>query len=127
MLRKREAGLARRLVQFRLTDPEPMLFHNEAMVRDGRIVGTVTSGNYGHALGGAVGLGYVPCEGQSADEVLASTYEIEIAGRRLRGGGVAGADVRPESRARADVTGRPGAVCPRTPRGCFGQSMEGTW
>jgi hypothetical protein len=36
VLRKREEGLARRMVQFQLTDPEPMLFHNEAVVRDGR-------------------------------------------------------------------------------------------
>jgi glycine cleavage system aminomethyltransferase T len=84
VLRKREAGLARRLLQFRLEDPEPMLFHNEAVVRDGRIVSIVTSGNYGHALGGAVGLGYVPCRGESAEEVLGSTYDIEIAGRRHR-------------------------------------------
>jgi 4-methylaminobutanoate oxidase (formaldehyde-forming) len=84
VLRKREAGLSRRLVQFRLTDPEPMIYHNEGVVRDGRIVGTVTSGNYGHHLGGAIGLGYVPCEGQSEAEVQGSVYEIEIAGRRHR-------------------------------------------
>jgi glycine cleavage system aminomethyltransferase T len=36
VLRKREQGLGRRMVQFQLTDPEPMLFHNEAVVRDGR-------------------------------------------------------------------------------------------
>ena len=83
VLRKREEGLKRRLVQLRLTDPEPLLFHNEAVVRDGKIVSIVTSGNYGHHLGGAIGLGYVPCEGQSADDVLASNYEIEIAGRRV--------------------------------------------
>jgi len=82
VLRKREEGLNRRLVQFRLTDPEASLFHNEAVVRDGRIVSIVTSGNFGHALGGAVGLGYVPSRGESAEEVLASRYEIEIAGRR---------------------------------------------
>ncbi|MFN3548215.1 MAG: FAD-dependent oxidoreductase [Mesorhizobium sp.] len=82
VLAKREAGLDRRLVQFRLADPEPLLFHNEAIVRDGRIVGTVTSGNYGHHLGGAIGLGYVPCAGESEAEVLGSTYEIEIAGVR---------------------------------------------
>ncbi|GHE00126.1 FAD-dependent oxidoreductase [Defluviimonas sp. 20V17] len=83
VLRKRAAGLGRRLVQFLLEDPEAMLFHNEALVRDGRIIGVVSSGNYGHALGGAVGLGYVPCAGESAAEVLASAYEIEIAGRRV--------------------------------------------
>ena len=82
VLRKQEAGLERRLVQFRLQDPEPLMFHNEAVVRDGQIVGPVTSGNYGHHLGAAVGLGYVPCRGESAEEVLASRYEIEIAGVR---------------------------------------------
>jgi glycine cleavage system T protein len=82
VLHRRAAGLSRRLVQFRLDDTEPMLFHNEAVVRDGRIVSILTSGGYGHALGGAVGLGYVPCPGESAADVLASTYEIEIAGRR---------------------------------------------
>jgi 4-methylaminobutanoate oxidase (formaldehyde-forming) len=82
VLRKREAGLARRMVQFRLTDPAPMVWHNEALVRDGQIVGPVTSGAYGHALGGSVAMGYVPCAGQSEADVLASTYEIEIAGVR---------------------------------------------
>ncbi|MFU8882713.1 MAG: GcvT family protein [Rhodobacterales bacterium] len=83
VLRKREAGLERRMVQFLLQDPDPMLFHNEALVRDGQIVSIITSANYGHALGAAVGMGYVPCAGQSAEDVLASTYEIEVAGRRF--------------------------------------------
>ena len=84
VLRKQDAGLARRMVQFRLTDPQPLLFHNEAVVRDGKIVGPVTSGNYGHFLGSAVGMGYVPCAGQTEAEVLASSYEIEVAGVRHR-------------------------------------------
>ena len=83
VLRKREEGLLRRMVQFKLTDPAPMLYHNEAIVRDGRIVGPITSGNYGHHLGGAIGLGYVPCAGETAAEVLASSYEIEVAGKRF--------------------------------------------
>ncbi len=82
VLRKAEAGLSRRMVQFLVRDPEAAIFHNEALVRDGKIVGPVTSGNYGHALGGAVAMGYVPCAGQSEAEVLGSTYQIEIAGRR---------------------------------------------
>jgi 4-methylaminobutanoate oxidase (formaldehyde-forming) len=83
VLRKKEEGLARQLVQFRLDDPGPLLFHNEAIVRDGKIVGTITSGNYGHFLGGAVGLGYVPCKGESEAELLSSAYAIEIAGERF--------------------------------------------
>ncbi|KPP89037.1 MAG: sarcosine dehydrogenase [Rhodobacteraceae bacterium HLUCCA08] len=83
VLRRRETGPERRLVQVRLTDPEPLLYHNEPILRDGRIVGYLSSGAYGHHLGGAIGLGYVPCAGESAAEVLASTYEIDVAGRRV--------------------------------------------
>jgi 4-methylaminobutanoate oxidase (formaldehyde-forming) len=83
VLKKQEAGLKRRMLQFLLDDPEPLLFHNEAIVRDGKIVSIITSGNYGHHLGGAVGLGYVPCAGESEADVLGSKYEIEIAGVRV--------------------------------------------
>ncbi|TIP57498.1 MAG: FAD-dependent oxidoreductase, partial [Mesorhizobium sp.] len=83
VLRKRETGLNRRLVQFRLKDAQPLLFHNEAILRDGKIVGPITSGNYGHHLGAAIGLGYVPCQGESEADVLSSSYEIEIAGERF--------------------------------------------
>jgi glycine cleavage system T protein len=82
-LRRLEKGRKRRLLQFRLKNPEPLLFHNEAIVRDGKIVSIITSGNYGHYLGSAIGLGYVPCEGESETETIASTYEIEIAGERI--------------------------------------------
>jgi len=82
VLRKKEAGLDRKMVQFRLTDPEPLLFHNEAIVRDGKIVGPVTSGSYGHFLGGSIGMGYVPAKGQTDDDILGATYEIEVAGKR---------------------------------------------
>ena len=80
---KRAAGLDRRLVQFRLTDPEPLLYHNEPILRDGEIVGYLSSGAYGHHLGAAIGLGYVPCAGETAAEVLASSYEIDVAGVRV--------------------------------------------
>ncbi len=83
VLAKKQTGVGRRMLQFKLTDPEPLLFHNEPILRDGRIVGRLTSGNYGHWLGGAIGLGYVPCvEGESAADQLASHYEIEVAGVR---------------------------------------------
>ena len=83
VLRKKEQGLKRRLVQFRLKNPDEFCFHNEAIVRDGKIVSIITSGNYGHHLGGSIGMGYVPCEGQNADDILGARYEIEIAGRRV--------------------------------------------
>ena len=83
VLRKREAGLQRRMVQFLLQDPQSLAYHNEPIYRDGKIVGIVTSGNYGHFLGGPVALGYIPCAGESVQDLLASTYEIDIAGIRI--------------------------------------------
>ena len=83
VLRRREEGLKNRLIQFKLTDPEPLLYHNEPIVRDGEIVGYLSSGAYGHHLGAAMGMGYVPCEGQKVDEVLGSSYEIDISGVRV--------------------------------------------
>ncbi len=82
VLKKCESGLETRLVQFILDDPEPLLYHKEPILRDGKIVGYLSSGNYGHHLGAAIGLGYVPCKSQSAADILASAYEIEIAGKR---------------------------------------------
>ena len=83
ILRKREIGFERRLVQFRLRNPQPLLYHNEPIVRDGQVVGYLTSGSYGHFLKGAIGLGYVPCTGESAAELLASSYQIDVAGRKI--------------------------------------------
>ena len=83
VLRRRDAGLTRRLVQFRLTDPDPLLYHNEPVLRDGQVVGHLTSGGYGHTLGAALGMAYVPCAGEGAEEVLASTYHIDVMGRQI--------------------------------------------
>jgi len=83
VLRKRQAGLEKRMVQFRLTDPAPQLYHNEPIIRDGKIVGYLSSGAYGHHLGGAMGMGYVPCKGESPDQLNASRYEIDVAGTRV--------------------------------------------
>ncbi|MEM8632801.1 MAG: FAD-dependent oxidoreductase [Pseudomonadota bacterium] len=83
VLRKKDEGLAARLLQFRLSDSEPMLYHNEPILRNGDIVGYLSSGAYGHHLGAAIGMGYVPCSGESAQEVLGSAYEIDVAGVRV--------------------------------------------
>ena len=77
---KKECGLEKRLVQFQLTDPEPLLYHNEPIMRDGEIVGYISSGNYGHKLGGAIGMGYVPCKNESPEELLSSKFEIDVSG-----------------------------------------------
>ncbi len=84
VLRQKEQGVGKRLVQFALEDPEPLLYHNEPIYRDGKVVGYLTSGNYGHALGRAIGLGYVrDAGGVDAEFIKAGRYEIEVAGERF--------------------------------------------
>jgi 4-methylaminobutanoate oxidase (formaldehyde-forming) len=100
VLKRRESGPKARMLQFLLSDPEPLLYHNEPLLRDGKIVGYISSGSYGHTLGGAVGMGYVPCAGQSAAEVLSSQYEIDVMGTRI----AATASLKPLYDPKADRT-----------------------
>lgn len=81
LLRQKEAGVTRKLVQFKLTDFDPLLYKDEPILRDGKIVGRLTSGSYGHAVGEAVGMGYVSHEGGvDASFIKKGSFEIDIAG-----------------------------------------------
>lgn len=94
LLRPRQAGPHQRLVQFKLSDPEKLLYHNEPIWRDGTIVGHLRSGSYGHTLGAAIGLGYVcdPAGGVvDAAFVNSGAYAIEVACEQV----VATASLRP--------------------------------
>jgi len=74
----------KRLVQFLLQDPEAMLYSHEPILRDGEIVGHLTSGNYGHTLGGSVGLGYIEVEDEiTADYINSGKFEIDVGGVRV--------------------------------------------
>ena len=86
LLARREAGehRRRRLVQFLLEDPEPQLWHHEPILRGGEIAGFLTSGGYGHTLGGAVGLGYVRSETPiDAAWIEAGDWTIDVGGERV--------------------------------------------
>ena len=80
LVARRDAGPPpRRLVQFLLEDPEPLLYHNEPIYRDGERLGFVTSAMYGHTLGAAVALGYVSGPGGCGEQFFTSgRYEIEL-------------------------------------------------
>ena len=80
LLAQKESGFRKRLLQFRLQDPAPLLYHNEPVWAGEKIVGFIRSGMYAHTLGAAVGLAYVDLE-PGADP-LALSYEIEVAGVR---------------------------------------------
>ena len=84
LVRQKETGISRRLVQFRLCDPQPLLHHNEPVWYHNEIAGYVRSGNYGHTLGGSVGLGYVDgLQTTDLSGIEAGTFEIEVAGVRV--------------------------------------------
>ena len=84
VLCKKETGLEQRLVQFKLKDSEPLLYHNEPILRNGENVGYLSSGGYGHHVGAAIGMGYVPCKGESVAELLNSKFEIDVMGTRVK-------------------------------------------
>jgi 4-methylaminobutanoate oxidase (formaldehyde-forming) len=84
LLRQKADGVPKRLLQFKLRDPEPLLYHNEPIWRNDEIVGHITSGAYGHTLGACIGLGYVHTDhGSNPGEVLDGSFEIEVAGVRV--------------------------------------------
>ena len=83
LLAQREKPLTRRLLVFALDDPEPLLYHDEPIWRDGVLVGQIASGAYGHTLGRAVGLGWVRHpDGVTDAFVTSGRWEIEIACER---------------------------------------------
>jgi 4-methylaminobutanoate oxidase (formaldehyde-forming) len=62
------------------------MLHEEPIWRDGRLVGTTTSGGFAFTLGRPIGMGYVhnPDGPAGRDWVLSGAYEIEVAGERHR-------------------------------------------
>jgi 4-methylaminobutanoate oxidase (formaldehyde-forming) len=84
LLRHKENGpLKYRMVQFLLDDPEPLLYGNELIYRDGVNVGYLQTGAFGFTLGGAVGMGFVENEqGATVDFINSGNYEIDIAETR---------------------------------------------
>ncbi len=84
LLRQRERGLEKRLAIFVLEDPDPLLLGDEPIYRDGTIVGRTTSGNYGHALGRSVAMGYLESEEAATPGwIRLGSYEIELATERF--------------------------------------------
>jgi len=80
---KAEGGFKRRLLQFRLQDPEPLMHHAELIYRNNEFAGYMRAGAYGFTLGASVGLGFVESEEFiTVDHVKNDKWEIEIAGKR---------------------------------------------
>jgi glycine cleavage system aminomethyltransferase T/glycine/D-amino acid oxidase-like deaminating enzyme len=87
LLAQRERrSLPRRLVQVMVDDATadaPLLYHEEPLVRDDVIVGSIRSGAWGHRVERSLGMGYVRCDAGVTPEWLArGRWEVEVANRR---------------------------------------------
>jgi glycine cleavage system aminomethyltransferase T/glycine/D-amino acid oxidase-like deaminating enzyme len=80
MAKKNAGPLSRRLLQVRLTNPEPLLFHAEPIWRNGVAVGYIRAASYGHTIGGAVGLAMIDTGGVPLDQawIDAGQWEVEV-------------------------------------------------
>jgi len=79
-LRDRARRPMRRLVTFVVDADDADAIGDEPVWHDGKVVGWVTSGGYGHCVGKSIALGYVPAALANASE----GFEIEILGERRR-------------------------------------------
>ena len=79
-LQEKESGGALRLVALAIENTDADCLGDEPIWHDGRVVGWVTSGAYGHTVGCSLALGYVPAALASSTE-----FEVEIIGERHQG------------------------------------------
>jgi 4-methylaminobutanoate oxidase (formaldehyde-forming) len=85
--RKSNAVPKKRLVALALedrTEEAPLIYHEEPIYRNGTIVGSTTSGAWGHRVERSLGLGYVCNEdgGVTTEWLKAGRWEIELAWKR---------------------------------------------
>ena len=73
-----EAGPKRRLVTFVVDDAGADCVGDEPVWHDGKVVGWITSGGYGHHVGKSLALGYI----EKAAAGASDGFEIEIIGER---------------------------------------------
>jgi 4-methylaminobutanoate oxidase (formaldehyde-forming) len=84
-LARKEQAVGPYLCSIKLCDPQPLMHHNEPVLRDGKVVGYVTSAAYGYTVGAAVGLCFVSLdEGQSDKQsLLKGQYSVMVEGQEI--------------------------------------------
>ena len=89
LAQKARGVLTKRLVQVMLddaSDAAPLLYHEEPILRDGVIVGSIRSGAWGYRVGRSIGMGYVNCEsGVTAEWLATGRWEVEVACKAYAG------------------------------------------
>jgi len=80
LVSQRDRPRTKRLVQFRLDDPERLLYHDEPILRDGVPVGRTSSGMWSYTEHRALAMGYVEAaDAVDAAYVADGSWEIEVA------------------------------------------------
>jgi 4-methylaminobutanoate oxidase (formaldehyde-forming) len=84
-LERKAQALGPFLCSIKLADPEPMLHHNEPVLRDGEVVGYVTSGSHGYIVGSAVGLCFISLAEGETDKasLLHGRYSVRVEGAEI--------------------------------------------
>ena len=77
-LARKEEGKGPFLCSVKLRDSNPILHHNEPVLRNGKVVGYVTSGAYGYTSGSAVGLCLVSLPDGETDVETLETGEFAV-------------------------------------------------
>jgi 4-methylaminobutanoate oxidase (formaldehyde-forming) len=84
LLAQKELTRSKRLIQFRLEDPDLLVFHDEPIFRDGEMVGRTSSGMWSYVEDRCLAMGYLQhAPGVSQDWLDAGSFEIEVATRRI--------------------------------------------
>jgi glycine cleavage system aminomethyltransferase T len=82
LLRIKTDGVRRKLCTLTLTTPLPLdsdLYGGEAVYVDGRVIGRLRSGGWGHTVARHIGLVYLPSE----LAVVGTPLEVEVFGARF--------------------------------------------
>jgi glycine cleavage system aminomethyltransferase T/glycine/D-amino acid oxidase-like deaminating enzyme len=84
LLAQRELPRTKRLIQFRLEDPDRLLYHDEPIYRDGDLVGRTSSGMWSYVEGRCLAMGYLGHPGGVTKDWLdTGSFEIEVAKERI--------------------------------------------
>lgn len=84
LLANRELPRTKRLIQFRLEDPDRLLYHDEPIYRDDELVGRTSSGMWSYVEDRCLAMGYLNhTDGVTKDWLDAGVFEIEVATERI--------------------------------------------
>ena len=85
---QRDLPRTKRLIQFRLDDPDRLLHHDEPIYRNGELVGRTSSGMWSYTEHAALAMGYLVRDDDSGGGVTQAwldegDFEIEVANERI--------------------------------------------